>query len=551
MASEVKDKRAPRAKKTASQTMRKVKLKAKAIRKPMVKKEAVEAPVLNQTEQDRIRLRILELQRLKKEKTAILEEYKDTHKIEFLVPLPHQQTFFEGVREVGPVNGLGLSLLVGGNQIGKTIACVNMAGAFSLGCEAPWDKKAIFPSVAAKAANGQKVIGRILCNDWEKAARDTIVPKLKEWLPRGSYETKKNNVGVEHEFVFKRTGSRFTILTYKEDTKSHEGWTGDWVHADEPPPRDKYIANRRGLVARNGIFTMAMTAISEPWILDEIVEVPGPLTRITADIPMSANVHLSAEAIRDYENDLNDEERVARIAGGWMQLTGRVWKGFRIHPILLEGGGMLMPHVIDPFEVPPDWPVEFQIDFHLNTPHAISFCACDPYDRYYIVDEVWVNCGSEELADKIIRLKSEHGWRMKRGEIDALSKGDASYLNNRFGKVEDSFHIIERRLRKYGIVLGIGSKDEKSYIKAVETRLKGPNGTPTLLIFSNLPNTIKQVQRWSYDDNGKPKDDGHFPECIGRFTQTGLKYTAPSTERVVREGSFNPLTFGLSGGMSL
>ncbi len=356
---------------------------------------------------------------------------------------------------------------------------------------------------------------------------------LKEWLPEGSYETKKNNVGVEHEFYFRATGSQFTILTYKEDTKSHEGKRMDWLLCDEPPPRDKYIANRRGLVDYNGICVMAMTAISEPWILDEIVLEPDCSTGIVSDIPIEANTTLTEEAIRIFASSLTEDEKVARLKGGWLQLTGRVYKGFRIQPQALESGAVLMPHVVMAQKIPPDWPVEFQIDFHLTLPHAISFCAVDPLQRYFVIDEVWENCGSEELADRIIDLKQKNGWRLRYGEIDALSKGDVSYLRNRIGKAtEDSFTLIQKRLRRYGIQLGVGSKDEKSYIKATETRLKGGNGMPTLFIFDTCKETIKQMSRWGYDEKtGKPKDDGHFPECIGRFTQSGLKYTDPVDNR--------------------
>jgi len=325
------------------------------------------------------KLQTLKLQ--KAEADAKIEFYKNTNKIEYFVPFPHQQRVIDLIRE-----GKKTVLLQGANQIGKTISGSNIAGAFSSnGCLVPWgDKKPIFPSEYAKEHNGRGVIGRILCNDWEKAARDTIVPKLKEWLKAGTYETKKNNVGVEHEFTFPATGSKFTILTYKEDTKSHEGWTGDWVWADEPPPKDKYTANRRGLVARNGLFFISMTALDEPWILDDIVLKPDPSCGIVADIPIQANPTLSAEAIRIFEKDLPEEEKVARIKGGWMQLEGRIWKCFDNNI-----------HIIKPFKIPPDWPVQFQIDFHLNLPHAISFCACDKYNRFFVCEEVWQNCGSE------------------------------------------------------------------------------------------------------------------------------------------------------------
>jgi len=171
--------------------------------------------------------------------------------------------------------------------------------------------------------------------------------------------------------------------------------------------------------------------------------------------------------------------------------------------------------------------VSFQVDFHLNLPHAVSFCAVDPYDRFFIVAEIWENMGAQELAEEIIRRKNDNSWRLTYGEVDALSKGDVAFIRNRIGGGEDSFTIMQRTLNKHGIRLGVGSKDEKSYVKAVETRFKGPNGMPLLYVFNTLTETIRQIQRWTYDDNEKPRGDGHFPECIGRFTQAGLHYISP------------------------
>jgi hypothetical protein len=401
----------------------------------------------------------------------------------------------------------------------NTVIDVNTAGSFSLGCKQPWDGQELWPSRFARENGGKGIEGRILCTDWEKSAKETIVPKLKEWLPVGTYETKKNNVGVESDWYFPKTKSHFSILTYKEDTKSHEGWTGDWVEYDEPPPRDKFIANSRGLIARGGISLFAMTAISEPWILDEIVLNPDRTTGIVADIPIQANTTLSEEDIRIYESRLTEDEKVARIKGGWLQLTGRIWKVF--NPEI---------HVVDPFPngIPADWPCEAQIDFHLNIPHAVSFYACDPYNRFFVFDEIWKNMSTEEIADGIVKVKKSGTLRMRKAFIDPLSKGDTSYVHNRFGRVEDSYSIISKILQKSGITLDVGSKDEKSYIRAVESRLKGVNGpNPTLFIFNTCRETIRQVQRWSYDDNGTPSSEGHFPECIGRATQTGLKYSDP------------------------
>jgi phage terminase large subunit-like protein len=477
-------------------------------------------PIQSNKDAIKVKLRMIELEKK-------INDYKETHKIESFKPLPYQAKVIEFIKL-----GKKTVLFQGANRIGKTLVGVNLAGAFSLGCKIPWGSKdELYPSEAAKVNKGRKVIGRIVVNDWEKAARDTIVPKLKEWLPLGTYETKKNNVGVEHEFVFPKTGSKFSILTYKEDTKSHEGWTGDWVWFDEPPPKDKYRANRRGLVSTSGLVFISMTALDQPWILDDIALANDPTMGVIGDIPMKANPYLNQSDIDIYANSCTDDEKIACIEGGWLQLSGRIWKGFNKDI-----------HVVDPFKIPPDWPVQFQIDFHLNLPHAIIFYAVDHYNRLFFFNEVWENMGTEDLANEIIRVKQSKVLRLDYGEIDALSKGDTSYIKNRFGKAEDSFTIITRILAQRGIKLGVGSKDEKSYIRAVETKLKGENGMPTLFIFRDCPETIKQVQRWSYDDFGTPKSDGHFPECIGRATQTGLKYTPyrrfPVKQQQISVGAF-------------
>jgi len=457
------------------------------------------------------------------EEAIKLKVYEDTHRTVYFEPQPHQQKFIDYIRD-----GKKTVLMVGANQIGKTVTGVNIVGTFCTGCKVPWGEKyELYPSTFARENNGKGVQGRIVVKDWEKSARDTFVPKLKEWLCLGDYETKKNNVGVEYEWVFSKTGSKFTFVTHGEDTMSQEGWTGDFVLFDEPPPRDKYIANLRGLIARGGVAIFTMTAISEPWILDEIVLTPQATTGIISDIPIRANKYLAEEEIRRFEDSLTEDEKVARIKGGWLQLTGRIWKGFYPTPRLFDDGRS-MCHVQPYFPVPTNWPVQFQIDFHLTEPHAISFTACDEYGRFWVCEEVWENCSTEELADTIIRMRRQNGWRLDYGEIDPLSKGDTSYIRNRFGRAEDSFTIIKNRLKGAGIRLGVGSKDEKSYIKEVEKRLRGVNGPePTLYIMDNCRETIKQVTRWSYDDNGKPRSDGHFPECIGRQTQTGLRYTDP------------------------
>ncbi len=432
------------------------------------------------------------------------EEIRETNKIVFYEPFPHQQKIIEYLYA-----GKKVLLLQGANRIGKTVLGACLVGSFAFGIQ-PWDNRpTIFPPGPTR--------GRIICVDWEHHAREVIVPVLKEWLPAGSYVTRKNNVGIEAYWDFPN-GSSFELMTHIQDTKIHEGWMGEWVWSDEPLPRDKYVANRRGLIDSSGIFVMTMTAIYEPWIMDEIALNTAKHIGCVMEIPMNANPVLKQEDIDNYTLDVPEDMREARIRGGWFQLAGKVLKGF-------ESG----IHVIDPFPVPTDWPVIACIDLHLNVPQAIGYYGWDKYDRLFAVGEFFKNVAPEEIADEIIRQKTRNVWRMKDAYIDPLAKGDSAYVKNRYGDVEDSFSIIERKLAPAGITLHAASKDKDSGIRNLQSRIRGPNGIPSLFIQRSCERHLYEIQRWVYDKDGKPmKENDHMMENLYRATLSGTKWTDPN-----------------------
>lgn len=470
-----------------------------------------------------------ELLKRKVEREAKIAEYRETHAIEFVKFYPHQQRALELVNA-----GKKTVLLQGANQIGKTVFGACMAGAFALGIQ-PWDRR---PTVFGD----KPTRGRIICEDWEKHAKTVIVPELKRWLPAGAYRTQKNNVGIEDTWTFDN-GSDFTILTNMQETKLHESWHGDWVWADEPTSREKYEANKRGLLASHGVFLMTMTAVKESWVLDDIVRNTDPSFGSVTQIPMTANPSLTKEAIDQYAASLTEDSKLSRIRGEWLNLVGLIWKDFNIER-----------HICRAFEVPVDWPVVAMIDFHTSLPHAVCYYAVNKQEVWHAIDETWERKSPEQVADGIIRMRDKNHWRLKHAFIDPFSKGDVQYTNMRGIEIEDSYTVIERRLRKHGIHLEVASKDKDSGIVRIEQMLKGPNGQPTLLFFDTLVNkinregTIWEIQRWSYDDKGKPKDDAdHFMENLYRMSLTGVKWSELEVNVPVFESSYNPLTYGLAG----
>lgn len=437
---------------------------------------------------------------------AKVESYKQTNKIEFWQPWLHQQRCLEFIRA-----GKRVVLLQGSNRIGKTVLGAVICGAACLGVQ-PWDGQA---TILGANTGTQPVRVRIICCDWEHHAAEVVVPTLKEWLPSGSYTTGKNNVGVEAYWTF-NNGSTIELLTHSQETKIHEGWKGHLVWADEPLPKDKFTANLRGLLDYSGLFLLTLTALYEPWILDDIALKNDPTMGRVLEIPMEANPNFTSEMIREFESDIPEEHKIARVRGGWLQLVGKVWRTY--DPDI---------HIKDDFDVPPDWAVTALIDFHLSEKQAIGFYAFDKLNREWVIDEIWEHLSPEAIAAKIIKKKQQNQWNLKDAFIDPLAKGDTAYIKNRGLLIEDTFTILERALRPYGIRLHVASKDKASGIRNIQDRFMGLNNIPSIYIFRKCERHIWEIPRWVYKDDKPVDKDDHFCENLYRSTLTGVKYVPP------------------------
>lgn len=458
------------------------------------------------------RIRLIEIEReryrLEKEKAIYISE----NQIEFFEPLEHQSKVLDFVHK-----GKKTIILQGANQIGKTITGVAISSVCAIGYE-PWSgEKSVFGKPPTKT--------RIVCSDWEHHAKEVIVPKLKEWLPKNRYITKKNNVGVEAYFIFDN-GSTIELLTHVQATKSHESWTGHLVWADEPIPKDKYSANKRGLVFNNGVFLLTMTAVYEPWIKKELVDKLSKNTGLVLNVDISKNTYLSNEAIEEFSSACSKDELEARIHGGWMQLSGLVVPEFNINE-----------HVIDPIKIPADWPVIVMVDTHLKLPHAIMFIAIDKYDRMYVFHEVWDSLTADDISDEIIKYKQKHSLRIEHVFLDPLSKGDTEYIKRQGIAIQDTFTTIQQKLLPFGISCTVASKDKKSGIANLRAGFNKNAKMASIFITNECVLTIDQLSNWVYDkDSNKPKDeDDHFPENLYRSTLAGVRYSTPYSSNDVKQ----------------
>lgn len=453
-----------------------------------------------------------ELAEIKRKRVSVmekLERYQDTHGSEYWKPYWYQEKVFEEYR-----NGKKIVLLVGSNQSGKTHTGAHLVDSLCSGVQ-QWDKKV--------SILGQKATkGRIICTSWESHAKETLIPKLRKVLFIDDYETEKNNLGIEAFWKHKKTGSQFTIMTHTQETKVHESDTFDWFWADEPLPRDKWTANARGLVARDGISFMSMTAVSEPWIYRELYQKmndPGSKIAVISGIGIQENKSLTAEAIELFERSCTTEEKIARIRGGWLHLTGLIWPEFRREL-----------HVVDIFKVPPSWPVVCMIDPHFAMEFVLNYFTVSPMGIRYMIGEQFLRPNPELVANEIIRTKKTNAWNLSRCYIDPLAVGNTNYSKEMC--VEDIFTQMQKVLNPFGILIDTAKRSEEykaSGILNVKKWLMEEWGQPTLYFFNTCQQSIEMIELWCKDKEGKPLDkDDHACENLYRFTLTGTRYVDPA-----------------------
>lgn len=394
----------------------------------------------------------------------------------------------------------------GGNRSGKTFWLITQTLALLYGKEFWGDRRELPFKPPVKA--------RLLGEDWTFHIGGVLIPLLEEMAPDYLIKRKKRNqVGIDYLWEF-YNGSSLELMTYEQDVKKFEGWHGHFFAADEPMPRGKYIALKRGLVDYGGIFLMSFTPLSEAWIFDEIVT-SGNLDFGIHFVDIKDNPHLGEEEIKDFEASLTDDEKEARLRGQWMHLSGLVYKEFNHNT-----------HVIPPFEggeIPRRYTCYAAVDFHSRLPHAISIVAVDRNNHIVICDEIWRHGSPNDIADWLI------DWHLKRHPletiiIDALSKGDG----NQYGGYS-SHDVIDERLSAFGIPLEVGSKDVSNGIRAVQDSLMSRNNLPALFVHPHCEKHIYEFTHYLWPTqrdktaehrtpSQKPQDkDDHFMENLRRL----------------------------------
>jgi phage terminase large subunit-like protein len=257
-------------------------------------------------------------------------------------------------------------LFLGGNRSGKT-----EAGAAEIVANATHRRDWFAPTIQAPA--------RIMvCGaDFQNAVSSVLFEKILKYLPKSyilGFEKAQGNVVHKINLV---DGGFIKFMSYEQDVDKFEGGTWDVIWNDEPSPRDIWVAQKRGLVGRNGRALFTLTPLKEPWIHEDLfLEAPNDENIEVFQASIFDNPHLLESEVQIHLKGLTEEEREARIEGKFAHLIGRVYPEFD-HDI----------HISDKFTVQEDWNIVHVVDPHDRKPWAMIWAAIDPTGTFYIMDE--------------------------------------------------------------------------------------------------------------------------------------------------------------------
>jgi hypothetical protein len=430
------------------------------------------------------------------------------------------------------------------NRVGKTELEPIIAFSVMFG-EWPWNgEKIVFPHNKPRKV-------RVVGQGWESHVETVVMPKLNDWWPKARKVLKsKNNQGIDASWIDTKTKSSLEVMSTVQKSSTFEGWEGDLVIFDEPPPREIWVACSRGLIDRNGRALIGATLIKEAWIYRDLIKRRNPdgspdLSVFTCNAVIYDNVSkcklcnemilrieqeggkqygvcpthgrqwdylkygLTLDGVKEFIKDLDPQEIEARIFGKPFNLQTLVFPKFD-----------RQSHVKERFKMPLDALIDIQIDFHPSKKWAVVFLATTKNGFKYVCDEIYDKGNPKYICEEIIRRITERNYmRINSIGIDPLAKGGE---DNEI----DVFSIMSGVFMAHNYSLETGSKDKDVGIAIINNLLWTENDMPGLFFFSDCGMTIKQTENLMYDQESLKqiavKVDDDFTECLYR---TVLKNT--------------------------
>lgn len=386
----------------------------------------------------------------------------------------------------------------------------------------------------------------IITTDWDKVdeiwttQKGTPPGKIWRFLPKSSIVSTKRNHSGAIELIEVRHKSGGTSLirfdteeAFKRNPQGSESSDWDRIAVDEPITIEQWKAASRGLIDRGGQGDFTLTPLREMWIYDYFYGDGAALAKDAQAVEgrfairgsIFDNPHLSQAAIAEYERDLTEDEKQARLHGIPLELSGLVYKEFQREKHVLKD----LPLGWRDWHLPgPGWILHARVDPHPQTPHAVLFTAVGENQIPIVCHEIWIPCDAEALAHAIQAYVRETGCFLADIKVDpAAWIKDAVTRQTSIGEV----------LSKSGLLVSPASKDKTNGILNMRSVLKAERG---VRFVPTLRRTLWEISRYCYDDENKPVDkDDHMMENLYRMFIQPLYWFNPDTAAGVSVGDMD------------
>jgi phage terminase large subunit-like protein len=422
-----------------------------------------------------------------------LEERQRKYGILYYRPQKYQESFHKSNKKI--------RLVLGGNQTGKTEVGVAEDLRLALGID-PFEK-------FKKEEYPLKI--RVCGTDLTKAIGDVLLPKMHKLLPKDEIIDIRRFSGGQIQKITFKNGSTIEFLSYEQETKMYEGWTGHYVHFDEPPPQDKYVATMRGLMRYGGKCAITATPLNEPWIYDEIY-LKGAQGDPNIDIfefSIFDNAYLKKEEVDWFIDQITEEDKDARIYGRFRHLTGLVYKEFA------------EIHRIESFEIPKHWTRICACDYHPRKPCYLVWIAIDENDIAYVYDELRTQGTIRQISEKIVAKEQEAGGVIRYRFIDSIS-ATPDRVN---GSCPQRDFIKEGNDLKHPLLFRSSTKNWSMGKNAVSEYLSVRNGKPGIYFFKDkVPFMIGGMGRYTWAAANTKNGDMEKPRKLYDDEADTLRY---------------------------
>lgn len=248
----------------------------------------------------------------------------------------------------------------------------------------------------------------VVLQDFENHGKNIFEPKLNEWVPSGAIKKIEKHQGGAFKRIFWSTVSTTDIYSHDQDIKVFEGSDYDYVWFDEPPPLWIWNAMWRSCTDRGGMMSLTGTPLSSPWLYEEYQKWKGTSDHLKNFIQFDSYTNaknlgdgdetLGKKRIDELASQYSEEEQEARIKGGFIQLSGLIFKNWD-----------RQKHLIKPFPWPPDWEIIESIDPHSQKDWAISWVGIAPNGSKVLLHSIYSGGVLDEIANDILLNRENLG----------------------------------------------------------------------------------------------------------------------------------------------